>query len=321
MKRAFKLLCVSCVILFQVSCDDIFEDDITDEKVVTVSPEDKAMLDGNAVQLSWNEIKNTESYRVKVKSKKSGINVLDSLVSGTTFLQTLTPDDYEWQVRGENSAYQSQYSEIKSFSLISSEDLSFQNIFLSSPSEDFFTNGNSIILSWNKIQTATSYFLEVEKTIQGETSIALQEENISNSSFSLTDQILNIDGIYTWKVKGVNEQSETSFSDRKIFLDTNSPPRPELILPINNSIENKDVIFSWQTSDDTGEVKSPIFNTLEVSTNQQFTENLQSFRNQNTSNEITFTGAGEYYWRVKSTDQANNSSLVSEVRKITVRNE
>ncbi|MDO6758575.1 hypothetical protein Q4566_00065 [Tamlana sp. 2_MG-2023] len=317
-----KLINISLVVFvgyFNVGCDDIFEEDITNDFVNITSPKNGIVLTGNSVQFRWDLIDGANAYRVQVVEQFTQIRSLDSLVEGNSFTFGLNPGEYSWVVRAENFAYETAYSFPELFTLVSSNDLSNQTVFLGFPSQDYYTNTDEIILTWDEIQSADSYNLEIDKTFRGNTGTEVQFLGITNTNYTLDSSVLSEDAIYTWKVRGVNENSSTKFTSRRIFLDTQNPNQPMLNLPNSDDTTTDIVNFSWSLGSDSGEIKSPVSSILEVAIDNGFGNIILTENVDENSKQIVFTSKGEYYWRVKAIDQASNQSIPSEVRKLTVQ--
>ncbi len=318
MKKIVRISVIfSSVILF-LGCDDVLEDNITDDIVTAITPKDKTSLEGNSVQFRWEELDGADEYRVQVVEESTQKSVLDSLVSGNMFTYGLNSGEYSWRVRGENFAYVTAYSFPATFTLTSSDDLAIQTLFLTSPTNNFYTNKTTLILTWDRIQAAATYTVEIDKTVQGSTVTEIQTPDIVSNNFTLTETVLSTDAIYTWKVKAVNTTSETQFSERRILLDTQTPNLPTLTSPAADARTSSTVNFTWGLGSDTGEVQSPVSSVLEISTNVDFTSIIDTLPTDTGTQEIVFSEKGDYYWRVKNVDSAGNESAFSTGRKLTV---
>lgn len=93
----------------------------------------------------------------------------------------------------------------------------------------------------------------------------------------------------------------------------NAPTQPLIITPANNLLCIDNVVqFMWEaaTDPDGDNVKYQ----LQLATNNQFTENVQTFSNiTGTSHQLTLNKGVAYYWRVKTTDSKGLSSEYSNV--------
>lgn len=310
------LLGILCLSFY--SCEDILEEDISDDIIVSIYPTEDLIIESNVVNFQWNALQGADDYRLQIFNT-SQIKVIDTLISQTQIILPLTEGTYQWRVRGENSAYQSTYSLPVSFTVNESEDLTSQQVILSSPVASFITNSTSFTLAWNSLSAADYYNLQLINNTLGGT-IVFQQNNILTTSFTLNSSILNQDGNYSWKIKGVNGTSETVYSSRDFSLDTVIPNQPVNGLPANNSIQtiNQNINFSWSIAADSGVIQSAISYRIEISNDINFATILQASNISTNSFQQLFNSSGDYYWRIKSTDAAGNSSSYSTAFKFTI---
>lgn len=102
------------------SCEDILEvPDISNEEVLLVAPLDNTVVQQSEVNFTWNGIADVDAYWIQVATPNfteaaqvllDSIIVLDSTFAGTKAVQALTNGDYEWRVKGVNSAYGTPFS-------------------------------------------------------------------------------------------------------------------------------------------------------------------------------------------------------------------
>lgn len=318
MKAISKILFVALTSLF-LSCEDILEENITNDIVQSISPIENETVSSNVVNFQWNVIEGADKYRVQVFNNNLAI-VLDSLVINKNKLTLpIAPGSYKWRVRGENAGYQSTYSFPINFSVIQSNDLTTQQVILSNPLNGLYTNATSLICTWQDLTPADYYELELVNITAGQTIVA-QQSNITNTSVTLTNTNLAQDAEYQWKIKGVNATSATQFVSRNFYIDRINPNQPQNSSPANNSTQliNQAINFNWTSPSDTGNIQSPITYTIEFSNSSTFATVLQTSNSSTTSFSKTFSTSGDYYWRVKAKDAATNSSTYSTVFKITI---
>lgn len=303
---------------FLLSCDDILEEDITNDLITVTYPVNNEIIEGNIVSFQWNKLDGADDYRVQIFSASQNM-VLDSLVSTNSLSYFLNPGDYQWRVRGENFAYQTAYTFPFNFSLIETNDLTNQTVQLISPSEGIYTQQTTPVFTWVNINAADYYQFELVDITNGN-QIIHQETEINDTSFNLEFGIITQDGKYEWKVKALNEESESDFSTRIFYVDRTNPNQPQNILPENNTSATigNEIEFEWSISNDPGVVTSPITYTIEISTNQSFSNIIETSGTPTNDYQYTFTTAGDYYWRVKAIDLAGNISAESSYFKITV---
>ena len=300
------------------NCEDILEEDISDDIVFTIYPTEDLIIESNVVNFQWNTLEGADDYRLQIFNT-SQVKLVDTLIARAQITIPLSEGNYQWRVRGENSAYQSTYSLPVSFVVNESEDLTSQQVILSSPVNNFMTNSNSFTLSWNSLSAADYYNFQLINNTLGET-IVFQQNNILNNTLTLNSTILSQDGNYTWKIKGVNGVSETVFSSRDFSLDTTLPNQPVNGLPANNSIQtiNQNINFNWSIGADSGVIQSSISYRIEISNNINFTTILQASNVSTNSFQQLFNSTGDYYWRVRAVDAAGNNGLFSNAFKFTI---
>jgi hypothetical protein len=301
-----------------VSCDDIFEKDITNDTIQTISPSNEAVVESNVVNFQWNSLEGADKYRIQLIASNQAI-VLDSLVSKTNLTFPLTQGEYQWKVRGENFAYQSSYSTLLNLTVMETSNLANQQVVLSSPSNGFYTNDSNLTCSWLSINKAEFYDLELINMTKGQT-VVYQLSNITNTSATLNNTILSQDAEYQWKIRAVNTTSKTAFASRVFLLDKMNPNQPQNNLPANNTVKvaNQSITFDWVSPSDTGIIQSPISYTIEFANSNVFTTIIQTSNSSTTTFSQAFTLAGEYYWRIKTSDVAGNSSIYSAPFKFTI---
>lgn len=315
MKKIIKILSL-LVIISYYACDDILEEDITDDSIQITYPLEGAVIDGNNVQFSWQHLDGADDYRVQVLNENQTI-IVDSLVSENQLTYSIGEGSYQWRVKGENFAYETEYTFPVNFSVDISEDLTNQSVILSTPSDNLYTNNTDITFTWNPVVNANSYTFEVLKNNNGQTTI-YQESEIANTSSNIDSSLFDVDAEYIWKVKAVNNSSETSYSERSVYIDRVEPNTPVLNTPNDNSINSSLVTFNWSNGTDTGNIQSSITNTIEIASDINFNTILLSDDTQNNTYQYTFSSTGDYYWRVKAYDSAGNESDNSITRTLTI---
>lgn len=316
---------VSCVIALSIglliSCDDIIEDDITNDLVTTVAPQDMAQIEGNSVQFRWDPIDGADEYRIQINNQASNSIILDSLVNTSVFDYTMNPGSYEWRVRGENFAYQTAYSFSAAFSVVASADLTDQTVTLSSPNNGVFLNDTGITFSWEAISTATFYKIRIFR-IDGATETEIfnnNNENIIGTSITIGNSVITEDALYRWEISAGNGSSATTYFPRTFSVDTQDPPKPTLTEPISGGTisTGEEVSFKWIFTD-TGTIQSGVTYTLQIATDQDFNDVIQSASEDVEEYSFTFNTADTYFWRVRGVDDAGNVGDYSDSSQIIV---
>ncbi len=317
MKKPTKILTILSLLIIFCACDDILEEDIGNDAVVLIAPAEGDTIEGNTVNFSWQTLDGADNYRIQVLTDNQVFEV-DSLLLTNHFEYILNPGDYQWRVRGENFAYQSPYTFSTGFSVVTSNDLSGQNVGLQTPSIDFYTNDTNIIYTWDAIANADSYSFELIKNLNGQLTV-FQEQGLTVTNINVDATTYDEDAEYIWKVKAVNASSETPFSERSLFIDREIPSQPNLVEPTDMEITTTIVNFNWTNGTDTGNVQSAIANTVEIASDIDFNTIIQTDSTTNNTYQYTFGSIGTYYWRVKAIDAAGNESDNSIVRTLIVQ--
>ncbi|VVU99589.1 MULTISPECIES: hypothetical protein [Mesonia] len=317
--KVSSFLSLLSILIMMSSCDDILEEDISSAKIQGIYPRDNDTVYGNTVNFSWEYINDTDDYRVQVFDENQTY-ILDSLVNSINFTYSLNPGSYKWRVRGENFAYYSPYSLPLKFTVTPSDDLNTQTVIQHTPSNGHFFNTTDITFTWGDLPAVDYYELEISRINNGETT-EYQESNIENTSLTIDESVINEEGKYTWKVRGVNETSGTVFSERDFYIDTSSPSAPLLSSPDDQEtfeVLNPTVIFNWQTVNNNSNYQSAVSYLIEVSSQENFSNIIFSEDTQNTSIQFEFDDPGDYYWRVFSYDLAGNDGGYSIRRTFTI---
>lgn len=315
--RTINKLFLIVLALASFSCEDILEEDITDDMVQIVSPSENAVIESNVVNFRWNSIKGAASYRIQLYGSGQSM-VFDTLVNTvSSFTHPVRGGSYQWRIRAENSAYQSSYTFPSNFTVVETDDLDGQQVILSAPGNGIFFGNTAITCSWQVLTAADKYEFELTNTTNGN---VFTNAELTRGSLILPANELESDARYTWKVKASNSFSHTPFSVREFSIDRVSPNQPQNLLPANSSRQsaNLQLDFTWNMPPDSGNVQSPIRYTIEFSRDASFLPVIQSSTTLNANFQQIFSQPGDYYWRVKAQDEANNTGSYSTSFKFTV---
>lgn len=300
---AVLLLCVGFT-----ACDDVLEEDITNDRIDLVSPLDGDTIEGNNVQFLWNSLDGADTYNVQVY--RAGAIVVDSVVDSAPLSLVLSSDAYSWRVKGENFAYQTAFTFPQDFSVEASNDLSTQSVTLESPTDNIYTNSNTLIFNWAALEFASHYEFTLLKIGTSGTAIIYESGPLSDTSVTLDATVLTEDAVYEWQVIAVNTDNETQTppSSRTFNLDTVAPSVPSLLTPTfeQEFTINEAVSFTWNFATDTGTVVSPVTSVYEIATDELFVNVVLNGAIETTSFTESFATTGTYYWRVRGEDLAGN---------------
>ncbi len=305
-----------CLALVSVSCNDIFEKDISSLKVNLVAPGDSVSSGTTLVSFRWDAIDVNSFYRLQISSPNFASPVrfvLDTLVTATKFDYELSQGAYEWQVRGENNSSQTAYSR-RTLTIDSITDLSKQEIVLTSPADKIFTGDSSITFTWNKSDLATTYSIQVFKgSVTGTPLYSKSEITATQITVPLTE------GTFVWRVRGVNDITATTYS--KPFTVKLDLTRPETSIPDSPApdtlVNSFPLNFKWTKPLDTG---SPISDSLFIYfINGNPLSAYQPKLISTNSYSVDTLPPGSYSWRLRSVDAAGNAGSYSVPLKFTVQ--
>lgn len=319
MKTINKIILIALAIL-TYSCEDILEEDISNDTIQIISPTKDAKIESNVVNFKWNTIKGADKYRIQIYESNE-VLLLDSLTTKTSITLPLEAGNYMWRVRGENYAYESIYSFPSNFLTTIPDDLTNQQVILSSPENDKFVNYINVTLNWEALAKATSYSVKVVNTATGQE--VYSKPDLTDTSLTLALATL-ADGNYEWRLKAKNTDSETKqYSARKFNIDTTSPNQPKNTSPADDSSQtnNTSVTYTWTIATDTGTAKSPVSYIVEFSSDIDFNSivTTQNSTLKTLTLQQNFTSTGIYYWRVRAIDSAGNIGTNSTKFKFTVK--
>lgn len=327
----FNLLYLSILtstLVLIVSCSEIFEGDLGEDTLVVISPSDDFQTLNTQIQFAWEELENATSYHLRIVtpdfSNMQSI-VLDSSIVGNAFKVTLNPGNYEWRLKAKNAITESNTVTGK-IEIDSTADLSISSVKLLSPSDQIFTNQLVQTFVWEEMYNADVYSFKLEHEYEDTT---VQESNYTSEEISIN---FAYDGIYDWEVKGKNNlsQTESQVSTRRLTVDTHSPNLPSNLDPGDLAeiplTLGGDSLVSLIWSGSLNEASTaPIKDVMQVATSNSF-QSASLIEEQILSNitgverqvQLKILESGTYYWRVKSEDQAQNTSGYSNVNSFTV---
>ncbi len=295
------------------SCERFFVDDINDEKVELLAPQNNTITGTIAQNFSWKLVDDADSYRLQVFSESTDNSFsikLDTNLTTNEFNYNLLEGNYFWFVIAENY-YSSAYSDTFRIQIDSSGTLENLMPVLTSPSSEY-SNITSLTFTWSSLQEAEKYRFDLKKGNWDDdvidTSMIIQSKTIS---------LILSEGTYCWGVQGIINNIYSGFSYKKLTIDLTAPGKPELDSPEDKSSSTtKEVVFYWDVADDIG---SPVYDSISVASDEDFKTISYTKKSTNGESIITFETAATYYWRVKCYDMAGNSSSYSTTRTITIQ--
>lgn len=283
------------------SCKDLIEQDLSNERIVIVSPTDSTVINNYSVLFWWNENKMAQKYRIQIV-QPSFQNIqkllLDTLVTDIKVMFNLFPGSYQWRVKGENPNSSSAYTTC-SLKIDTSSDLTDRYFFVNTPTDNYCTNSTSINFTWQLFPYANYY----EYNLLDSTNNVIKVKTIVGSQ--ILDS-LNYEGKFYWKVRALNTVNSTysNFSAARSVLYDKTPPIASVqSFPVNKDSVLGSVELRWTRGADT------YVDSLFVSTDSMF-QTFTVYRLINSNKLIlpnTIQGT-TYFWRIRSVDYCNNIS-------------
>lgn len=317
--KNFKIVGLILMLVGAVSCEDVFEADITQERVELLSPVDSLLTEQSVHTFWWTELEGATQYSLQIVRgtfEFSESLVLDTTITQDSYDYSLSPGDYQWRVQGENSAYSSQYS-IHSLFIDSTINLIGSQIELSSPEENYASSELSVDFTWEAMYNADGYLWELRDE-NGD--LVNQQSELTNLTASYG---FSQDGVYTWQVKAFNNTSNTytSFSSRSIHIDTQSPELAVLISPANGDslIGLAQVQFQWESTQGL-ENESEVTDYLYISTDDSFIETPVTIE-EGVQTYSQVLEQGSYYWKLERVDAAGNTTGAIQINQFVVEGE
>jgi hypothetical protein len=314
LKRNNSFLIIGLITAMMFSgCDAIFEKDISKGTIVIKAPVDNYESTSQEILFWWEELAGADSYHIQiVKPSFDSVAsiILDTLVTGDKITVYLSQGNYQWKIRGENTAYFTEYF-TRSFSIKGTEDLTQQTVNLLLPTNADTTNNPTVNFSWDAVQYATMYRIEIWSPDPNGT--CLQTVAVFSPQYQYT---FSEDSTFTWRVRAENDLTNTPYSARTIYIDSQQPDTPSLLYPLNSSTQtNPWITFQWDHDHSGG---SSIYDSIYIATDYGFTSMLIKAPSV-TETYSDSLASGIFYWRVRSYDAAGNTGSYSNIFQLIVQ--
>ncbi|NVK03783.1 MAG: hypothetical protein HWD92_03125 [Flavobacteriia bacterium] len=308
MKKQIYFLIASALLM--CSCDDIFENEIQGT-VEPILPKEGQVFQTLNVDFWWENLPGAQSYRIQLVKPNFTVPVsvvFDQVLDTNYFSYSLSPGNYQYRIKGKNSAYESEWNTV-SFVVDTNSTLIGEAPILTFPKVSDTLNSNLIRFEWLPLFNADNYLLEV---YQPDFSGTLDRTIQTSSNTTLLS--LSSNGPFAWRVRAENSNSYSNFSNAFSYWDTIAPSAPVLFSPAAGSQITNPILLNWQRISDNGASlkdsilisSDPNFGTFSVSSSIQGTSFSDSLN------------VGEYFWKVFTVDGAGNISQSSEIRSFQV---
>lgn len=300
-KRFIYLLLIATL----ASCQDLIVEDISEETVHILVPQDNVSTMSSTVTFAWEKIEDADSYQIQIVSPDFATAqtlCYDSVTENNKITFSLNPGKFEWRVKAINDISETKYTKHK-LVIDSTLDLSSEKILLYTPIEGATLGSDSITFRWNKLYNADNYKFTLANT-NNET---LAEKLLTVSEYGIK---VPADGMYQWSVRASNANTSTQTFSATFTIDTKAPEASLMKTPTNQqTILSDSVTFSWTTLQDAG---SEVFDSLVVAHDSALSDKVLAIKTTGSSYSDTLS-TGTYFWTVISIDKAGNKCVNNSV--------
>lgn len=284
---------------------------LANETIHLLAPrEDIAFPTGALIQFSWAQNEKISQYRIQIATpnfEDTEQYSIDTLVTATHLSRVLDAGKaYQWRVRGESENVFSPYT-TRNLTVGFNTPLEDVTVKLLAPADGLTLKNQSVILSWEAIQNATHYRVQVSTP------------NFENAEQLVVDTLTEETGLthtfednktYQWRVKALNDFEETDYNSRTFRMQTTADLTAETVVilaPSNNaSLNNANVTLSWEKLEGATSYRIQIA-TPSFENAQQIVSDTQTTA---TNHTLTLSSGTSYEWRVKA-ENANSETTFS----------
>lgn len=300
------------------ACDDLFEPNISEEKVTVYTPYDNDTIQEGVINFWWKELEGAETYRLVLTSgtpDRPEFLLIDSNIAGNQYSIGLTSGVYSWRLRAQNAASETEYED-RSFIVDTVVNLSNARVSILSPQLNDCINDTSFYVSWSITQIeGVRYQIEIRK--EGfSTGIVLATFETSTDAIVIPLEA-DYEGEMSVGVRVVNDLSSGPFTSVDFSLDLSSPAKLDLLTPTDgDTIFSNEIQFAWEGShDQTGCAES---DSLVIYTDENLTQVYTSTIVTGTQEVELSLPNGDYWCRVLRVDKAGNKGAFSQDHKFKV---
>ncbi len=249
---------ISLVILaaLLIGCDDIFEEDLTNQSVVLLNPVEQASLKNTNVNFLWEQMEGANAYNIQLVKGSFAMPeayLLDSTVTDNRYEIDLLVGKYEWKVAALNASSISKY--IQRTFTIDTSGISDQTVTVYTPEDSSYQNTLHIQCSWQPLTDALFY--EIQLDLLGTDTVTLTKQQLIATETQLST---TYEGWHTFKVFGLSENLNPSIpTTHKILVDTTTPKNSVITSILTDTITDETLLIEWDQYSDVG---SPIYDSI-----------------------------------------------------------
>ena len=306
-----KLIILIFAVVLIYSCEEIISvPDISEDFIVLIAPADDTVLEDTDVTFSWEEIEFADQYQIQVATPNfTNANQVvldtilgDSVQSFRSFSKVLSPNMYQWRVRGLNDNFQTDYTtqSFKIDTLQTDIDISDQVVTTIAPVNNAEVPAGSINFNWEALTNATMYQLQIAYP-NFQAPIQIVRDTLITTPLYTTTLESND---YEWRVKAINMPSETAYTTQSLSVIDDmmdlSDQTVEIIAPEDGFESSETMVnLSWQEIEEATLYRIII---TDLSDNSVFLEQTV------TTTDITIEFvSGMYSWAVRAENDTQNT--------------
>ena len=298
--KSLLFICSITALLLSACGDDLIERNLEKQKIVPLFPSSNYVSSSLSINFMWEEVKGATEYTLQVvKPSFSNIQqfVLDTNLTGTKFTYSFQPgSNYEWRIKAKNTSSETEYI-VNNFIIDSTLSLTNQVVQLISPANNSYSNDSTQTFTWTSMALANDYRFEIVNSLG---SIVYQQPATLNTKLNYTFQT---EGIYKWRVQAHNDNGSTSnFAVNNLVIDFTAPNVSTPLSPDNNATVSSPALLTWSRSDDAYK------DSLIIASDSLFNNIVEKSITTNTTFSFKGTSDSNYFWKLKTVDQAGNWS-------------
>lgn len=312
-----KIIYISVAIILFACQKDFVVKDIKDKTLTVNAPANNTTTSSNSITFWWELLDGAEKYNIQIV--KPNFNAIQQLITDTNTTSnkltlSLNPGTYQWRIKGVNNGGSTAY---QTFNLVidSTTNLSNQLVVPISPAQGLVTKQKVILFSWNALNAATSYSIEISLN---NAVVNYSLTNATNYSYTLAPSTA-ANYTVSWRVKALNSTSISQYNIPVTFTLDLLPPSGVSIpsSPTASTVVKDTTFLKWNIS-------APLerqYDSLFVYADNAYTSLVRTTTvtaNQIRINAISPSSplpagtstitAIPYWWRLKSVDAVGNTS-------------
>ena len=275
-----------------------------------VSPEDNAAENYLTQNFTWTQPEPDVIYHIQIDSEASFSSPYiheDLAVTENSYTYTFPANGtYYWRARARDAAHNwSPWSENYKLTILAPPG----QPELSSPTNGAMINDNTPTFKWAIGFNADNHRLLIDNDNDFSSPIENRILGATSNEYIPADENYLPDGNYSWKVVAINEAGENESAVWTFVIDTIPPGEPTLLAPDNGgTVRDSTPTFDWSSATDAVEYELWVDDDSDFSL-PEILENIST---------DAYTPAldlpdGNYFWRVRAYDAANNAGDFSPV--------